>query len=99
MMMRRMELDLHYASFVELTPKRQAKVRKRVLSALKEFPDVCEGSIWLGGVEHYFTYKVRGELVTMHLLPRTDAEEILNQLVGLSTHEPFNPLPEAERPN
>jgi hypothetical protein len=94
-----MVLELYWMSdVVEFTPKRHAKVRKRLLSLLKKFPDVCEGSIWLGGVEHYFTYEVHGELVEMNLLPRTHAEKVLNQH-GLSTHEPFNPLPEASRPN
>jgi hypothetical protein len=91
-------IEVRYLGNFELTPKQQAKVIKRVLDALKEFPDFCEGSVWLGGIEYYFTYEVRSELVTTYLQPRVDAEKLLNQH-GLSTHQWFNPLPEAKRPN
>jgi hypothetical protein len=92
-----MKLNLTFMN-VAITPEQEAELGRRVLSWLKEFPDFCEGSTRLGGEELWFVYEARGEWVEMYLMPRAEAEEVLNQN-GMSTHEPFNPLPEAKRPN
>jgi hypothetical protein len=96
------ELDFQFQSDVDLTrPEFMAQIEERVRSAIRDYPDsCCEGSITLGGIEHYYTcrtisctgnYRWR---VEFNIQPREDAEKLLNEH-GLSTHEPFNPLPGA----
>jgi hypothetical protein len=51
----------------------------------------------LGGVDHFFAYVVRGETVELSVAPRDYAESVLNAQ-GLSTHEPWSPLPESKPP-
>jgi hypothetical protein len=76
----------------------QRRINRHITRCLKEFPEACEGKIFLDGVEHFFVYVVRDGVVELKIAPRELAETILNEF-GLSTHEPFNPLPESKRPN
>jgi hypothetical protein len=73
-------------------------IERTIRECLKEFPDFCEGSIMLNGIDHFFTYKVLGSVVNVNVVERSLAERLLNEH-KLSTHEPFNPLPDAERPH
>ena len=99
-------LFLHFASDVDVMRHEfLEKIKEHVQSAVKDYPNgVCEGSVTLGGVEHFYTcrtYPGSGSFrwfAEMYLMPREDAEKLLNE-GGLSTHEPFNPLPEALRPH
>jgi hypothetical protein len=94
-----MKLSLNYSSSVNPNrPEIQAAINARVRQCLKQFPTCAEGSIWLDGIEHWFVYVVRDGVVDMHLVVREVAEQALNAL-GMSTHEPFNPLPGSERPH
>jgi hypothetical protein len=76
-------------------PKYEAKLRARIRRCLREFPDCAEGSIVLGGVEYWFVYVVRDGATDVKVAPRDLAEALLNE-AGLTTHEPFNPLPGSE---
>jgi hypothetical protein len=58
----------------------------------KEFPDICEGVQILMGIECFFTYKVESDRVVVNVIPRDQIEPMLNE-IGLSTHEPWSPLP------
>jgi hypothetical protein len=58
----------------------------------KEYPDYCEGVRILAGIECYFTYRVEPDRIVVTVVPRDQAEAILNE-IGLSTHEPWSPLP------
>ena len=76
-------------------PHIQKKLMGRIRGCLMEFPDFAEGVIELGGVVHWFVYKVTDDVAHVSLLPRDCAEEILNDQ-GLSTHEEWSPLPGSE---
>jgi len=76
-------------------PKFRAKLEARLRRCLPEFPDYCEGSLHFRGVEYFFTYVVKDDVVDVVVMPRDKAEAVLNEL-GLSTHEEFNPLPGSE---
>jgi len=93
------KIDPFFYYGVAHTPKRNRRVRAEVeahiVECLKEFPDVCEGVLMLNGFEHFFTYVVREDCIKATLLPRDFAEDMLNK-VGLSTHEPWSPLPGSE---
>jgi hypothetical protein len=87
-----MKLKLQYSSSVDLTrPDLQKEIQQHILDCLRDFPDICEGSIVLDGVEHFFTYMTRIEgsdqIVEVNILLRDVAEKVLNE-GGLSTHEP-----------
>jgi hypothetical protein len=81
---------------VEPTPEVFLHLHSKFREHVKEFPDVCEGSIWLDGIEHFFTYAVKNGIAEMFVMVRADAERLLNER-GLSTHEPFNPLRETQQ--
>jgi hypothetical protein len=83
------EADVHFLKY-------KAKLRARIRRCLKEFPDKCEGSIMLDGVEYWFVYVVEDGVAGVKMAPRYLAEAILSEQ-GLTTHEPFNPLSELER--
>jgi hypothetical protein len=86
-------LAINYVSHIDLArDDLVAEIRSRVADCLRDFPEICEGSIHLAGVEYFFTYKrAASDLIEVNLLPRDVAEEILNEN-GLTTDEPFNPL-------
>jgi hypothetical protein len=46
----------------------------------------------LMGVECFFTYKVETDRIVVHVSPRDQMEALLNEH-GLSTHEPWSPMP------
>ena len=82
-------------SSVDVTQPRIAeKIRRRVLSCLKKFPDVGEGVIVLDEVEHFFTYvRADDEVIEVSLLRRDDAEAVLNKH-NLTTYIDGLPGPE-----
>jgi hypothetical protein len=90
------QIFLSPESPVEPTPEVFLKLHSHFRKNVKKFPDVCEGSIWLDGVEHFFTYVVENGIGEMFVMVRADAEKHLNKN-GLSTHEPFNPLRETQQ--
>jgi hypothetical protein len=92
-----MRISVNGVSPVNLgRPDLRNKIRRRIRNCLKEFPKCCEGQIELAGVDHYFVYRVDDDVVEVSLAPREVAEQVLNT-IGLSTHEPFNPLPNEMR--
>jgi hypothetical protein len=81
------------ASNVDIAqPRRLERLRKLLRKSIDKFPDVCEGVITFGGVEHFFICAVQGNVAKVCVVPRDVAEVILNDK-GLSTHEPWSPLP------
>jgi hypothetical protein len=46
----------------------------------------------LMGIECFFTYHVESDRIVATVVPRDLAEAVLNEQ-GLSTHEPWSPLP------
>jgi hypothetical protein len=68
-------LDVSLLSDVaSLNPRVLTQIERRIRECLKQFPDVCEGKIMLNGVDHFFTYKVRRNLVEVNILERELAE-------------------------
>lgn len=64
-----------------------------VRKCLTDFPDeqAGEGIIQFDGVDHFFTYAIKGEIVEAAVGPRDDAERVLNEH-GWSTRQPDEPL-------
>ncbi len=84
------------ASGVDLTPRALDKLQRCVRRHLIDFPDICEGVIVLGGIEHFFTYmKLEGGEIEMFLMLRDNAEAMLNEH-GQTTHEEWSPLSGSE---
>jgi hypothetical protein len=72
-------------------PELLAKLRHFILGGADKYHDCWEGCIDLGGVEHFVTCMVKGEVIEAIVIPRDDAEAELNR-VGLSTIEPWSPV-------
>jgi hypothetical protein len=91
-------IQLNLTAMLPFDPRQPAmiaQIRRLVVRCLRDFPDICEGSIKLAGKDCWFSYVVRDpDTIDMNLVLRDYAESILNEH-GLSTHEPFNPLPES----
>jgi hypothetical protein len=81
----------------EVDPMAEVEELKRyVIRNLKQFPNCAEGVTDIDGVDHFYTYRVEGDTIIMHIMPREMAEANLNKL-GMSTIEPWAPWPDRER--
>jgi hypothetical protein len=74
-----------------VTIKLRKQLRKHLRKCLEEFPDIYSNVIMLGGVEHFFTYEVKGDTVEAYVTPRDFAEATFNE-AGLQ----WSPLSQRE---
>lgn len=79
-------------SAIALDPLTVDSFSTEVRKLTKEYPEVCEGVRVFMGVECWFVYRVESDRIVVTIAPRDQAEAILNKQ-GLSTHEPWSPLP------